>query len=288
MQKERVTEDVYVFTSDLYAQVTASVIVTRRGAVLIDTLPFPQETLQIKQFVQDRLNTEVAWIINTHFHADHTNGSCFFPGAQIISHQLCRKLLDERGRISLDELKATSPEMRGVHLVLPGLVFEKSLSLYFEDKTLHLWHTPGHSPDSIVCKVEEDNILFAADTLMSLPYFVDGSYDDFLSSLESMRGLNVDAIVQGHGEVILRGEVEEKIEEDIDYLVKLRSTVKKMLEKGVSPQSVNIDLETCGKSRILLNGAVVELHNNNVSALVANLTGIMEMQFQDGDISVAE
>lgn len=288
MQKERVTDDIYVFTSDLYAQVTASVVVTRRGAVLIDTLPFPQETLQIKQFVQDRLNTEVRWIINTHFHADHTNGTCFFPEAQIISHELCRKLLDERGRTSLDELKATSPEMRGVQLILPNLVFGSSLKLYLEGKTIHLWHTPGHSPDSIVCHVEEDNILFAADTLMSLPYFVDGNYEDFVASLESLRGLSVDAIVQGHGEVILRGEVDEKIEEDINYLVKLRSLVEQQLEDGIPPQSLNVELEKCGKSRILLNGAVVELHNNNVAALAATLTGIMEVQFQDGDVSIPE
>ncbi len=288
MQKERVTEDIYVFTSDLYAQVTASVVLTRRGAVLIDTLPFPQETLQIKQFIQDRLNTEVEWVINTHFHADHTNGSCFFPNAQFISHQLCRQLLDERGRRSLEALKATSPELRGVQLVLPDVVFDKSLTLYLDNKTFHLWHTPGHSPDSIVCKVDEDNILFAADTLMSLPYFVDGQYDDFLTSLESLRGITVDAIVQGHGEVVLRGEVEEKIEEDIDYLVKLRSTIEALIDQGVEPDSTLVDLEDCGKSRILLNGAVAELHHNNVVALVGHLMGVTEMQFQDGDISVAE
>ena len=38
-QIERVTDDVYVFTSELYAQVTAGVINTRLGAILIDTLP---------------------------------------------------------------------------------------------------------------------------------------------------------------------------------------------------------------------------------------------------------
>ena len=55
MQRERVTEDIYVFTSDLYAQVTAGVVLTTAGAVVIDTLVYPEETLAIKRFVEERL-----------------------------------------------------------------------------------------------------------------------------------------------------------------------------------------------------------------------------------------
>ena len=45
MLQERVSDNIYVFTSDLYAQVTAGAIVTRGGAILVDSLPFPAETL---------------------------------------------------------------------------------------------------------------------------------------------------------------------------------------------------------------------------------------------------
>ena len=37
MQRERVADDIYVFTSEVYAQVTAGVIVSSDGAILIDT-----------------------------------------------------------------------------------------------------------------------------------------------------------------------------------------------------------------------------------------------------------
>ena len=90
MQREHVTDDIFVFRSDLYAQVTAGVVVTTMGAVLIDTLLYPEESLQIKRFIEERLATTVRYVINTHFHADHTTGSCFFPDAQVISHRLCR------------------------------------------------------------------------------------------------------------------------------------------------------------------------------------------------------
>jgi cyclase len=271
MQRERVADDIYVFTSDLYAQVTAGVIVTSEGAIVIDTLVYPEETQQIKRFVDMRLGTSVRYVINTHFHADHSTGTCFFKGAHVIAHSRCRDLLNKRGRESLERVKSTSPEMRNVELVLPDIVFDGGpLNLHIGNKTLQLWASPGHSPDSIVCLVKEDRVLFAADTLMPIPYFVDGSYDDFLISLNNLRNGNFENVIQGHGEVILRGEVEEKIQTDVDYLEKLKKAVEDALLSGAPDKALEaIDIESCGKSRILLNGMVEQLHRQNVLALAS-------------------
>lgn len=275
MQRERVADDIYVFTSDLYAQVTASVVMTSEGAVLVDTLVYPEETRQIRRFVESRLGQKVIFVINTHFHADHTTGTCFFEGVRVVSHALCRKLLQERGRDSLEQAKTASDGLRDVELVLPDIVFEDgSLTLYIGNKTLEIRHTPGHSPDSIVCHVLEDRVLLAADTLMPIPYFVDGSYDDFVASLEQLRGGHYENIVQGHGEVILRGEIDEKIESDLLYLQKLRKAVDRALGTGASLEK--IDIEACGKSRILLNGAVQQLHRQNVLALAQQRRELVE------------
>ncbi len=271
MQRERVAEDIYVFTSDLYAQVTAGVVLTTEGVVMIDTLVFPEETLAIRRFVESRLKSTVRYIINTHFHADHTTGTSFFPEATVVAHELCRSLLEQRGRESIERLKASSGEMREVDLVLPQIVFSTgSFALHLGDKVFELWATPGHSPDSIVCLVKDDRVLFAADTLMAIPYFVDGSYDDFLASLEGLRNGNFENVVEGHGEVILRGEIEEKIESDIAYLRALKKLVDgALVSKDPDAALAAIDLEKCGKSRILLNGMAEQLHRQNVAALAS-------------------
>jgi cyclase len=270
MQRERVTDDIYVFTSDLYAQVTAGVILTEKGAVLFDTLPYPEETKQIKRFVEERLHSPVRYVINSHFHADHTNGTCFFSEAHVIAHERCRELLNHRGRESLEQLKTNSSEMQDVQLVLPNIAFNDLFTLHLGNKTLKLRWTPGHSFDSIICFVEEDQVLFAADTVMPVPYFVDGSYTYFVSSLKELRHYPIETIIQGHGEVILKGEVEEKLQEDLDYLVKLREVVGQALIKPSPEQALSaISIEDCGKSRILLNGAVQQLHRQNVMALAA-------------------
>jgi hypothetical protein len=108
-------------------------------------------------------------------------------------------------------------------------------------------------------------VLVASDTLMPIPHFVDGSYGDFVESLKSLQGGNYENIIQGHGEVILRGEIDEKIESDLEYLERLRIAVDKALSNGSSLEA--IDIESCGKSRVLLNGAVQQLHRQNVMAL---------------------
>lgn len=269
MQRERVADDIYVFTSDMYAQVTAGAIVTSEGAILIDTLAYPDETRQIKTFLERRLNCPVRTVINTHYHADHTFGTYLFDNALIVSHAMCRDLLDTRGRKSIETAQRNSSDFNDVDVVLPSMVFRTGiLTVHLGNKTVELWHSPGHSPDSVVCYVREDRILFAADTLMPVPYFVDGSYDDFVASLNALHDRGFESVVQGHGEVILRGEVESKLDSDLDYLIRLKQHVEKALSlKNPENYLAKADIESCGKSRIPLNGVVQDLHQANLRQL---------------------
>lgn len=273
MQRERVADDIYIFTSELYVQVTAGAIISSEGAIVIDTLAFPKETRAIKSFLEDRLGCPVRVVINTHYHADHTFGTSLFDGALVVGHALCRELLDTRGRKSMREARRSSSGFADINVVLPTMVFRSgTLTVHLGNKTVELWHIPGHSPDSIACYAREDRIMFAADTLMPVPYFVDGDYDDFVASLQKLRGHKFESVIQGHGEVILRGEVESRLQEDLDYLALLRQNVEEAI-KSKNPQQVldQIDIESCGKSRIPLNGAVQDLHKANLRDLFNQL-----------------
>jgi cyclase len=269
MLRERVADDIYVFTSETYAQVTAGAVVTSEGAILIDTLIFPSEARQIRDFLEGRLNCPVRYVVNTHYHADHTYGTCFFPKALVVSHELCRELLDKRGRAGLARAKSSTPALAPVGIVLPTVVFDRGhMNLHLGNKTLRIWHAPGHSPDSSVCLVEEDGVLFAADTIMPLPYFVDGSYDSFVSTLQSLLNHEFENVIQGHGEVILRGEVDDKIESDLLYLETLRERILTALRREDPDKYLEtVTIENCGKSRIPLNGEVQRLHRANLLTL---------------------
>src|SRR5512134_1879442 len=169
MHRERVSENVFWFQSEVYAQVTAGVVAGPQWAVVIDTLALPDETLTIREFIEHELNVPVRYVINTHYHADHSWGNYFFPGATIISHTLCRRWLEERGTPSLEEVRQGNMAFRNVKIIPPQIVFDEgNLNLRVGKKTLNLFPLPGHSSDNLAVLVEEDRILFGGDTCMPL------------------------------------------------------------------------------------------------------------------------
>jgi cyclase len=273
MQRERISDDIFVFTSGLYAQVTAGAVLTPEGAVIIDTLPFPNEARQMAEFVSRRSGNGIRYVILTHYHADHTYGAYLFRNAEVVSHGLCRDWLVEYGQAGLDEARAQSPELAEVRLRMPDLVFESGeMSLRLGNKTLQLFHSPGHTLDSIVVYIKEDKILFAADTVMPVPYIVDGDPKAFIESLRAIRGLSLENIVQGHGEVVLRGEINETIDSSVRYLEAIQSRVAKAVAAKKPPESMHeISIESCGKSRIPLNGLVQQLHAANLFSLYSRM-----------------
>ncbi len=269
MQEERVARDIHIFTSELYAQVTAGLVVTEEGGILIDTLPFPEETSKIATAAARLCPGGVQLLVLTHYHADHVYGACHFPQATIVAHSLTRELIIEKGFDALAEAQSQSPELADVKLVLPTVVFDSGeLTLHLGSKTLQLFHSPGHTPDSIAAYVVEDKVLFAADTMLPVPTIFDGDLPTLVQSLERLKELSLESIIQGHGEVILRGEVEERIDEAVSYLHKIQDLVGQAVADGRPRNSLlEFDIESCGLSRIPLNGLVQELHSANLLAL---------------------
>ncbi|PKO04664.1 MAG: hypothetical protein CVU41_15795 [Chloroflexi bacterium HGW-Chloroflexi-3] len=295
MQRERVSENVYWFQSEMYAQVTAGVITGPKWAVVIDTLPVPEETIAMRNYIEDHLEVPVQYIINTHFHADHTWGNCFFPGATIISHQMCRKLQLEQGQASLDQAIQQNPIFKSVKLVYPHLTFDSgNMSLRVGKKNLILFPTPGHSEDGISVLIEEDRVLFAADTFLPIPYFVKGDIDKLMDSLKSFTNLGLENIIQGHGDIILRGEIEETIQQNINYLKTLKKKVKDALQQKYPLRAAaSIDIESCGKSRVLLAGLGNSLHQNNVRYLLTQYAleegiDLIDSPFDDFDDDIVD
>jgi glyoxylase-like metal-dependent hydrolase (beta-lactamase superfamily II) len=249
--------------------VNAGAIVTREGAALVDSLPFPSEARQMREFISRISRAGVRYVILTHYHADHSYGAYLFPEADVVAHARCRMLLAEVGVPALDTAKAEAPELEEVELRLPDITFEEGeMVLRVGKQLIRLIHVPGHTQDSVMVYVEDSRVLFAADTAMPVPSIVDGDIETFRSSLLHVLDLPVENMVQGHGEVILRGEVPEVVRASLNYLDAIEKLVSKVIEKGKSRDSLyEASIEDCGLSRIPLNGLVQQIHVANLLAL---------------------
>lgn len=275
MRRDRVAEDIFVFVSDLYAQVTSTVMLTQDGAVVIDSMPFPSETRQVLSFIEEELGpNSVRYLINTHHHADHVYGDYLYSGAEVIGHELCRETLEQFGQASLTRAKRHNPALAEVTLRLPDMTFQSEMHLHLGHRHLQLLHTPGHTADGISIFETNERVWVAGDLVMPVPHIVSGNMQQFRASLLRMQNAEPDFVVQGHGGVLLRGEVSEVVEGHLQYLDAITERVSALVAAGKPPKALQqIDIESCGLSRIPLDGAVVKLHLDNLIELYKQMAG---------------
>jgi len=143
---------------------------------------------------------DIKFIINTHMHWDHIGGNGFFENAKIHIHELDAPIL-EKGDVekSLADYFGGNMKPMTVHKKLKGGDVVSGFTVL---------HTPGHTPGSICLYDKKDKILITGDTLFAdgvgrtdLP---GGNEGDLEKSLEMISGLEVDKILPGHGEPVLK------------------------------------------------------------------------------------
>jgi cyclase len=186
----------------------------------------------------------------------------------VIAHYRCRRLMERFAERALSDARQQTPQLADVKVRLPELLFNEVMTLRIGGRTIELAHSPGHSPDLITGHVVEDRLLIASDTVMPVPYIVGGDLDDMVTSLGAIKSKNLENLVQGHGEILLRGEIEETLDANIHYLRTIDRLVREYIARGVPRSGVlDITVEEAGLSRIPLGGLVQRLHHANLLTL---------------------
>jgi len=254
-------------------------LVTEEGVVAIDALPFPEEARQIAQFLDLRGRGRFHSLILTHYHMDHVYGLYAYPqNLDIIAHELCRRKLLDVGEASLQQARASDPLFDEVTLRIPTITFEEGeLQLVAGDKAMRLMPLPGHTDDNVGVFLEEERILITGDSVMAIPIIADGDWRQAIVTLQQIKKLAPETIVQGHGEVILRGEVQAVLDRYINYLECVEEQARKVIKRGKPRQTIwDIPLETCGLERVPLGIASHQLHVANILTVYDRLRAEQE------------
>ncbi|MFD1739039.1 MBL fold metallo-hydrolase [Bacillus salitolerans] len=175
---------------------------------IIDTGLGSLSTAPIKDFIKD--DNKPMIVINTHYHWDHIWGNGSFENCTIISHKLCREMIESNWE---DMMKTSQQFIRGdTTQCLPNMTFENEL--YFPEDQIRIMYTPGHTVDSISVLDEAEKVLHVGDnvgdSLEQLIPSLKVEKEVYMNTLLKYRELDFDTCVSGHN-IILDKSVIEKI-----------------------------------------------------------------------------
>jgi glyoxylase-like metal-dependent hydrolase (beta-lactamase superfamily II) len=141
------------------------------GILIVDD-QFEPLADKIKAALKTLGEGKLKFVLNTHWHGDHTGGNVVFgPEAPIIAHDNVRKRLSTEQRIEIfKSTVAASPKE-----ALPVITFGQSLSVHFNGEEIKVIHFPqGHTDGDSVIFFTGSNVVHMGDDFFASRFpFVD-------------------------------------------------------------------------------------------------------------------
>lgn len=236
---ERVTENVYFETG--LRGCNPGFVVTGDGVVVVDTPQLPTRAVAMRELAES--HGEIRYLINTEHHVDHIFGNYYFKGAgTVVNH----RGLYERFMVVFPDLDpfvyaaeaiptddpdgaAIFPD-RDEYYADPNkgtIVFDGNLTLRVGVHTFELIHTPGHTPGQLAVHIPEEGVVFTGDTIFSgcQTWLMTSDVDQWLAALETIRQLDVDHILPGHGPVVPKSYLDTQRSNLLDWKSAVASAV---------------------------------------------------------------
>ena len=163
MKITKVTARHVIFTVPENAEydVNLGLILGKKYNFIIDTGMGASSVNAILEYLSGDAKPIIA--VNTHAHEDHIMGNWVLKDNLIISHALCRDIIDKQWDSSITKYVQENREFfdSEIHKRLPDLVFEGSLC--FPEEGIAIFYTPGHTDDSISIYDAVDRVLYTGD-----------------------------------------------------------------------------------------------------------------------------
>lgn len=216
MNIKQISNKHVLFCSNQFFDLNIHLILGAKNTYLIDTglgSEFVQPVVNyIKQVGKPLI------IINTHYHWDHVFGNNTFKDCLIISHQLCRDIIEKEWDTMVNKYSKFS--MGEVKKCLPNLLFENEL--FFPEDKIRLIYTPGHTIDSISVLDEEEKVINVGDNIGdTLDEIIPSLYCDtkhYRETINIYKNLDMKTWISGHN-IVLKKDAIEIIEKQLELLV---------------------------------------------------------------------
>jgi len=208
------------------------------GAFLVDD-QFAPLTEKIQAAVASVSKDPVRWVLNTHWHGDHTGGNENLgkSGAFIVAHQNVRRRLNPEEFRDLIGRSQQAPAD-----ALPVITFDQGITFHWNGETIEVFHTPpGHTDGDAIIVFTRANVIHMGDTFFNGRYpFIDmesgGNLNGVIAAAERVLGKLTPGtkIIPGHGEVGGRAELQAYH----DMLTTVRDRVTRLIGQGMDEDAV--------------------------------------------------
>ena len=201
IESTRVAEGIYMLTG---RGGNMGLCVGDDGPFLIDD-QFAPLTGKIVAAIARLTDKPVRFVINTHWHGDHTGGNENLGkrGVVIVAHDNVRKRMSSEQFIkSLDRTVPPAPA-----IALPVVTFADSITFHLNGQTIEVFHVPpAHTDGDCVICFRGANVIHSGDVLFNGMYpFIDasagGNLDGMVHAADRILKMSNDTtrIIPGHG-----------------------------------------------------------------------------------------
>jgi len=238
---EKITEGVY-YTTAIGPSNTGgnhAIIIGDSDVILVDDGTTPAAARTLLEDMKKITDKPVRWVINTHFHYDHTDGnSVFGPEVQIIGHEYVRhaiadldvvhreplktgmanmvlqieslkpqivdeKIMERRVTLlkQLTAVQADLRELKALKPTPPNMTYTSQMTLRQGQREVQLLFLGrGHTQGDTVVFLPKERIVCTGDLMESrLAYMGDAVFDEWITTLDALKKLEFDTVLPGHG-----------------------------------------------------------------------------------------
>ncbi len=226
-----VTDQIYMLTG---AGGNIGLSIGDDGVFIIDD-QFAPLTEKINTAIKSLSNADIKFLVNTHFHGDHTGGNENMTklGATIIAHDNVRQRM------------STTPKRDGTNQpesALPVITFNDKMSLFINGEKVGVFHIDNaHTDGDALLYFTKNNVLHTGDTYFKGRYpYIDlnsgGSVNGYIEAVKLGLKLSDEQtkIIPGHGDLSNRTEYEFFLK----MLEDLKEAVQREIDSGKTEEEI--------------------------------------------------